>query len=367
MIIGVDAGCLGVSDKRLKTGVYRFSLGLLKRLTFFDRKNKYRLYSFTPLSKEVLSQFGNNTNNIVLRPKKGWMSLRVSLEFLLNSPDIFLGLSQALPLYHPHKSIIFVHDLAFEYYPDGYKKSYRRLSRQTKSAARNADKIISVSQSTKNDLIDLYGIEARKIAVIYHGVEPIFFPQPQKVIEKTIKKYLLDTPFFLFVGSLKSIKNIPRLISAYEQFLRKIKTPYKLILAGSNFWFDEKITQTIEKLKLKDKVKIIGYINDEDLPGIYSGATAFVSPSLYEGFGLPHLEALSCGIPVVGSNLSSLPEIIGDAGLLVDPKDTGMISDALFQLATNIRLQKKLKEKALSQAKKFSWEKSAKKLLELYE
>lgn len=386
MIIGVDAGCFGVSDIRLKTGVYHFGFNLLKQLSSIDKKNKYLLYSFFPMSKDTLSEFRDNVQNRVIKPKIGWLNLRLSLEFLFKKPDIFLGLSQALPIYHPLKTIIVVYDLAFERYPECYGKSYHRLSRQTKYAVKNCDKIIAVSDSTKNDIVNLYGIDPDKITVIYHGIPIInrfadFTPQGSprsagsplgclrhhKEIIRIKKKYHLKDNYFLFVGSLKPIKNIPRLIQAFAIFLGKVKKDYQLVLAGSDYWLDKNISEKIDQLKLKKSIKILGYVADEDLPGLYRNSLSFVSPSLYEGFGIPIIEAMACKTPVITSNTSSMPEITGKSAILVNPENIKDLSGALYQIATDENLRKKLKKEGPKRAGNFSWKKSAKQLLYLIE
>ena len=365
MIIGVDAGCLGVTDKRLKTGVYYFAYYLLKNLLKIDKRNQYLLYSFHPLDTGVLRQFGSGAKNLVLRPSKGWLNFRLSLEFWLNKPDIFLGLNQALPLFHPVKSIIYIHDLAFEHYPACYPDSYPRLSRQTRYAVRHCDKIVAVSQSTKNDLVRLYNVDSEKIKVICHGVSADFKPQGQEKINIIREKYRLSQPYFLFVGSFKPLKNIPGIIQAFALFCKRSKSSYKLVLIGSDFWRDKEISKTIEDLDLESEVVNLGYLETDDLPAIYSGATAFISPSLYEGFGMPHLEAMSCGTPVITSDGSSMSEMIEKAGLLVDPFNIYEISQAMQRLVTDKELYSKLKEKSLKRAKEFSWKKSAESLLDM--
>lgn len=359
MIIGVDAACLGVTDKRLKAGVYHFAVNLMQNLLSIDRKNKYLLYSFYPISKDLLKSFGPNACNRVLTPKKGWLNLRLSLEFLLRKPDIFLGLSQALPFYHPVKSFVYVHDLAFELYPQFYPGANPRLSRQTKFAVKNADRIVAVSNATKNDLTRLYGVDPRKIAVIYHGVEDRFKPGLLKVLPQI--------PYFLFVGSYKPGKNIPTIIKAFRLFLKNFKKPCRLVIAGSDYWEDTQANKLIKELNLEKQVKIAGFVREDELPRLYRGATAFVSPSFYEGFGMPILEALASGVPVITSPKGSITEIVGDAALLVDPEDYEGLGKAMLKVATDDKLRDRMIEKGLEKSKQFSWQKSAKELFNLYE
>lgn len=365
MIIGVDTGCLSVGDKRLKVGVYQLSFNLLSNLSNLDRSNKYLLYSFSPISQEVLSHFGPNMNNKVLRPRRFWLTTRVSLEFVFKKPDVFLGLGQALPIFHPPKTIVFIYDLAFEYYPNCYLSSFNRLSRQTKYAVCHSDRIVAISNSTKDDLVKLYGVNKKKIEIVYPGVDSIFKPQPSIKIDRIKEKYLLKKPYFLFVGSFKPIKNIPRIIDGFYKFLKQMKKSYQLILVGSDLWLDQEIFKRIKQLRLKEKIVNLGYLPREDLPGIYGGAVAFISPSLYEGFGIPLLEAMACGTPVITSNIGSMPEVVGEAALLIDPNSADDIAQAMKQVAYHTTVYNMLQKRGLKQAKKFSWSKLARKVLKL--
>jgi len=344
VIIGVDCGCLGIKDKYQQTGVWRFAVEILSSLTHKDKKNQYLLYSFEKIPPEILGIFGQHVKNLVLKPKKFWLSGRLSAEFLIRKPDLFLGLSQALPFYHPYPSIVFVHDLAFEKYPQAYGNSYKRLSRQTKFAVKHANKIVAVSNATKGDLVKLYGVAENKIEVIYHGVGNNFQP---KEGQKTRK------PTILFVGTLKPVKNIKKLVAAFKNFNRKMKNNYQLVLAGTNEL----------KIPSDEEVKVVGFVDDKDLPSIYSAAEIFLSPALSEGFGLPIAEAMACGLPVVTSDIPSSHEIAGSAALYADPDNINDISEKLYLLATDRKLAKKLGQEGIKRAKMFTWEKSAEKLL----
>lgn len=355
MTIGVDAGCLSVSDERLKVGVYQLGFNLLSNLSKLDRVNKYLLYSFSSISQDILSCFGPNIESRILRPKRFWLTARLSLEFFLKKPDIFLGLGQALPFFHPLKSIIFVYDLAFEYYPNCYPGSFSKLSRQTKYAVHHSDKIVAISNSTRDDLIKLYDINEEKIEVVYPGVDSIFKPQTFKKVSKIKEKYNITRPYFLFIGSLKPIKNIPKIIEGFYKFLEQTRRSYQLILAGSDFWLDKGIPRRIKQLKLGKEILNLGYLEREELPIIYSGAIAFISPSLYEGFGIPLLEAMSCGTPIITSDVGSMPEVTGDAALLINPNNTDGISEALVKITENKDLRNRMRTRGFKRVKNFSW------------
>lgn len=357
-IIGVDAGCLGVTDQRLKVGVYRVAYNLLKELGKIDRRNQYRLYSFNPIEQKVMRGLGKRMENVVLKPRRGWFRLRLPLELKLRPVDIFLGLSQALPSSSSH-NILLVHDLAFEHYPDFYPGSYQKLAKNTRRSVKIADQILAVSDSTKKDLVELYGAPEKKITVSYQGVGKNFSPQGES--------FKLKAPYFLFVGTLKKRKNIPLILKGFAHLLKKTRSKFKLVLVGCNLWFDSEIPKTVKTFRLEDKILITGFVNDQDLPKFYRGAVAFVSPSLYEGGGLTHLEAMACGTPVIAANVSSMPEMIGRAGILVNPQREREIGDALVKTAFDNKLRVHLIKKGISRAKKFTWQKFASRAFKLIE
>lgn len=356
MIIGVDAGCLGIKDKRLQVGVYQVAYNLLKGLAKIDRENKYILYSFDPINKEILHELGNNMHNKVLHPKKGWMSIRLPLEFLKEKPDVFLGLSQAIPPYHPFKSIAFIHGLDFYTKYHVYRSGLNKLKKNTKYAVENSHKIITSSNFLKTSIIKNFNTQ-NDIQVIPLGVEEKFNPHGKKLV--------LDKPYLLFVGSLKPSKNIPGILKGFSYFLDNINKDYYLVICGGDFWMDKNIECIINKLGLRKSVKIQGAIENKLLPKFYRGAEFFVSPSLYEGFGLTYLEAMNCGCPVIAGNTGAEKEIINDCGILVNPRDYKKIAEAMLRMAKNPRLKKRYMKKGLIQAKKFTWYNFAKKILNI--
>ena len=241
--------------------------------------------------------------------------------------------------------------------------SYKLLLPRT---LKTADKIIAVSNSTKKDLMHHFDIPEEKIKVILEAADEKFKPLNNKEINKVNQKYSLNFPFILYVGTLEPRKNIPSLIKAFYK-LKKKNLQYKLVIAGKKGWKYKEIFETIDKLNLQNDVVFTGYVSDEDLPALYNAADLFVYPSIYEGFGLPPLEAMACGTPVITSNTSSLPEVVGDAGIMVDPYDIDGLVDAMYEVLTNEGLRENMIKKGLERAKMFSWEKCARETLEVYE
>lgn len=349
MIIGVDAGMLSQGDQHLKTGVYRVAVNLLRELGRIDTTNTYRLYSFAPIDKEVLRSFGPMMKNVVLTPMRGWFTVRLPLELYIHPVDVFLGFAQALPRCRGRK-IGFVYDLGFLRFPSGYPASSDRLTRLTNELIARADHIVTISQASKQDIVEEYHVRKNIITVIPLGADHTFTPHGNTVKRKH--------PYFLFVGVLKPGKNIPFLINAFGLFLARQKNIYDLLLIGGDDWLDPDIDRTIKKLNLERRVQRLGFVDDKELPAYYRGATAFVSPSLIEGFCLPAVEAMASGCPVMVSDIPVMKEIVGNAGIFIDPTDTDECARALQSVLVSDR-RRKLRSLGFSRAKMFSWKKSA--------
>ncbi len=355
MLIGVDCGCLGIKDKRLKVGVYRLAINLLETLGKLDKKNTYLLYSFYPIEKPLLRKFGSKMKNIVVRPARGWMKIWLPLRISRDKPDVFLALGQAIPRYlrfdkKPY-TIGFFYDLAFEKFPKMYIESLSKLKKNSREAAMKSDVILTISESSKKDIVKIYNIKKSKIKVSYPGI-------PQE-FSTAGEKYKSKKPYFLFVGSLKKTKNVPGIIKGFLFFLEKSKLDFDLYIVGGDRWFDREIEQSTKN------IKFLGFVNDKKLVALYRGAVAFVSPSFYEGFGLPILEAMVIGCPVIGSNAGSIPEIVGDAGILVNPKSYEEIGEAMLDISKNPKKRKAMIKKGISRAREFSNTSFAKDVLNL--
>jgi len=347
MIIGVDGGALSISDERLKLGVYWVNVNLLRALGKLDKKNSYVIYSFIPIDRELMKSFGPRMENKVLRPARGWFSLRLPLELSMHPVDLFLGISQAIPT-SSSRNIGIIYDLGFLHHPDAYPGSHNKLKQQTDAVVRKADAIIAISHAVKTDVEERYGLGDKKIRVAYPGVD--------KTFTSTGKRFIGRHPYFLFVGALKPGKNVPTLINGFAEFLRKQKKNYDLYLLGGEFWKDERIDSEIVRLGLNSRILKLGFVPDSQLASYYRGAVSFVSPSLYEGFCLPAIEAMACGCPVLGSTDGAMPEIVGNAGILIDPMDIEAMVNAMNSLAGNEKLRKSYRRKGIIRAKQYSWD-----------
>ncbi|HXW01572.1 MAG TPA: glycosyltransferase family 1 protein, partial [Anaerolineae bacterium] len=260
-----------------------------------------------------------------------------------------------------------IHDLAFLLYPHFLTKESARYYGQIDQAWRKTDHIIAVSEATKHDSIKMLGVPEKKITVIHEAANPIYRPLPKDEARRVAKqKYNLDRDFILFVSTIEPRKNLPGLLQAYRRLRDHYKREETLVLAGSNGWLWEEVYETVAKLNLDNHVAFLGRVPSEDLVYLYNAARLLVHPSFYEGFGLTPLEAMTCGVPVIVSNTSSLPEVVGDAALLINPHDIEGLTVAIWRVLTEEELRQDLICKGLKRAKKFSWQQAAEKTLEVY-
>ncbi len=297
-----------------------------------------------------------------------WHRLKLPLwvELFTGPLDIFHSPDFVLPPVRRARTMLTVHDLSFMRYPECADANLRAyLNKVVPRSVRRADLVLADSQSTKDDLVELLGVEPNKIEVVYPGVEERFHPiKDQAILKEVRKRYNLPPPFILGLGTLQPRKNFARLIEAFAD-LRF--ADLRLVIVGGKGWLYEEIFATVERLGLEEKVIFPGFVADEDLPALYNLADLFVFPSLYEGFGLPPLEALACGTPVITSNASSLPEVVGEAGLMVEATDTEGLTEAMRRVLEDDALREGMIASGLEQARQFTWQKAAARLLNLYE
>lgn len=277
---------------------------------------------------------------------------------LLHSPDFIP------PLRGARRHVITVHDLTFLHFPQHKDAPAQRYyNDQIETAVRQADHILSVSEATKNDLMTMLHVSAEKITVQPHGVDERFYPMMADELAPHVAGLSLPESYILFVGTLEPRKNIPALLDAYAEL--KDKPP--LLLVGKPGWLFDETMARIEQMRAKGhEILIRSDISDAMLPIVYNRARVLVLPSFYEGFGMPALEAMACGTPVVVSNTSSLPEVVGDVGLLIDPNDPTTLRDALEHTLTHMEWARDASERGIERAKQFTWENSAQIALSVY-
>jgi glycosyltransferase involved in cell wall biosynthesis len=343
--------------RRVGSGEYCYQL--LLNLNKIDKKNNYIIY--LPQSPTVdLPKESSKWHYRIVGPRKLWMLLGLSLEFLLrrSKPDVFFSPTHYLPIVSPNKSAISILDLSYIHFPELFKPTdLNQLTKWTKYSVGKASKIFTISKASKDDIIKEYKVPGQRIAVVYPGIKAI---SDMNVIKE---KYEIKKDYVLFVGTLQPRKNIVRLIEAFSRLKRDIE----LVIVGKKGWLYEEILSAPKKYQVESRIRFFDSVTDADLPYFYQNAICFVLPSLYEGFGLPVLEAMKYGCPVVTSNISSLPEAGGDAALYVNPQDTDDIREKLELIIDDEKLRKELIRKGYEQIKKFSWEKTAKETLTVLE
>jgi glycosyltransferase involved in cell wall biosynthesis len=370
MLIGIDAS-RAVAARR--TGTENYSLNLIRELLAQGQDRRFRLYFNRAPATDLF--LGGAEWRVMPFPRL-WTHLRLSWEMLSNPPDLLFVPSHVLPLAHPQHTVVTVHDLGYHYYPEAhtlFQNVYLRWS--TQYNARAATRVLADSEATRQDLIRYYGTPKEKIAVVYPGRDEALAPvaESQRLADMRAH-YGLSDSYFLYVGTLHPRKNLVRLVQAFASLIQSLTSSsqhpmdsLQLVLAGQKGWLYEEIFAEVRRLDLTERVVLTGYVPDAHLGGLLSGALAFVFPSLYEGFGLPVLEAMACGTPVVCSDVSSLPEIAGDAALLVDPLDAEDLAQALYQIAVDERLRRTLVARGLQQVQLFSWRRCAQETLQVLE
>lgn len=366
MRIGIDARILGYR----RAGIGKYTQRLIEQLPTLEKQdNFFILHSWR--DSETLVKQANFHRQTLLTPCHNrfeqWI-LPLETFFLgldlLHSPDFIP------PFYRTYKSIITVHDLAFLRFPHFVTSDSAHHYGMIDQAARNTDHIIAVSESTKADLINMLGVSERKITVIHEAADPIYRLINDKAsIQQALEKYkLAQRPYIFFLSTIEPRKNLPTLLRAFRQLLNEYPSMKDLVLAvaGEKGWLFEDVFKLYNDLNLQQNVYFLGRVAQEDLPALFNGAIIHVHPSFYEGFGLTPLEAMACGTPTISSNVSSLPEVVGDAGLLVPPDNIDEWTNSIYRLINDSTLRQTLSEKGLRRAAQFSWNKAAQQHLEVY-
>lgn len=414
MIIGIDASR---ANRKYKSGTEWYSFYLIKELARIDQDNQYILYTDVALEKSLANLTPANISLDSDIDKKGfqkvasphnnfkakvlkwplpffWTQLRLSWEMILHSPDALFIPAHTLPFIYPKNSVMTIHDLGFERDRQLYSNELmgksalmRRilnfivkifslgkyganpldyLSYSTRFALKHAKKIITISNFSKKEICDIYPVNGENIQVIYHGVNRALYRKidDQEKIDKVLNKYGINAPYIFYVGRLEKKKNTPNLVDAFSIMREKHKgIKHKLVLVGAaSLGFDE-VKYIIQQFHLDDEVIITGWVPEEDMPYIFNGATAFIFPSFYEGFGMPLLQAMACGTPVIASNMTSIPEIANNAALLFDPNDKVEMASVMFRIITDRELRDGLIVKGYENVAKFNWEKCARETL----
>lgn len=381
MQIGIDGNEANVKN-RVGTGEY--ALELLGQFA----KNKSHHFSIY-LKEDPIGDLPKETANFkyqVIGPKNFWtqFALPISLTFG-KKPDVFFSMAHYGPRFSSVPYVVTIHDLSYLHFPQLFKKNdLYQLTNWSKYSILNSAHVIAPSNSTKDDILKNYHVKSSKVTVTYEGYDKNRFkPQPKAKITQVLKKYKIAGDYLIFVGTLQPRKNIERLIEAFasiahsSQFIvnssnnsvnRERSTQnFQLVIVGKLGWLYGSIFAKVKALGITKNVVFTDFVPDADIPGLISGAKVYINPSLWEGFGIPVIEAQACGVPVVASNTSSLPEIVGDSAIQVDPESVQSIAKGIEKVLTSEKTSSDLVKKGLVNAKRFSWQECAQKTLAVLE
>lgn len=351
-------------------GIGWFTFETLKRITTqHPEVDFFFLFDREPDPEYI---FSNNVTPVVIGPQARhpvlfvlWFEIAVAWKLREIHPDLFLSPDGYLSLSTKTASLAVMHDLNFEHFPADLpwlvRKYYRFFFPRF---AKKAMRIATVSEYSRADIVTQYGVAAEKIDVVYNGANELFKPLPDEMIEQTRLKFSEGHPYFLFVGSLHPRKNLARLFLAFDLFSETSAADIRLLVVGERKWWTKPIREAYDGMKFKDKVHFCGRLGIDDLCRVTASALATTYISYFEGFGIPIIESFRSGVPVITSNVTSMPEVAGDAALLIDPYDVNSISDAMQRLATDNELRSKLITKGFERAELFGWQITADRLWE---
>jgi len=350
-------------------GAGNYVKNLVLSLSKLDQNNEYLLFA-SQQNAHHLRDLGSNfrieyaPGNRFLRLP--WEQTVLPLRLKKERIDAYHGPTFVAPLLKTCRQAVSILDMTFHLTPERHsllKRAYFRF--MIPQMARRCEKVIAISESTKRDLVSLLEIQAEKICVTHLGVDKRFRPATEEQeLARVRRKYNLPSKYILYVGVIEPRKNLETLVDAYQA--DSFHGEFDLVLAGSLGWGFTRLLEKIANSHVRNRIQMPGYVADADLPALFNMAAVFVYPSVYEGFGLPVLEAMACGTPVITSQVSSLPEVAGDAAILVDPSDPKAFASALQNVLGDDHLRKSLSERGIQRARLFTWEKTAQKTLEVY-
>jgi glycosyltransferase involved in cell wall biosynthesis len=363
MLIGIDGNEANVKNR---VGVNQYAYHLLVNLSRLDTQNRYLIYLKNPPLPDLPAP-SPNWQYLVFGPEKLWTRLALPLHlFLGKKPALFFSLSHYSPPISPCPTIPTIHDLGYLLSPEQFtKKDFYQLTYWTESSLKQASHIVAVSEFTKSELQKIYHLDPKKISVAYNGVDnpPII---SSSTANATLSKFgLKGSNFFLCLGTLKPNKNLPFLIRAYSQFRQSTKEPIFLVIAGKKGWLFDSIFKLVISLKLQDSVIFTDFISETEKWVLLKNALCLLLPSLYEGFGIPAIEAQKIGTPIIASNIAPLQEILKDSAVLIDPYKQSELTDALIKIQSASTRQK-LSQTGLKNAQKYTWENTALSVIKVF-
>jgi glycosyltransferase involved in cell wall biosynthesis len=368
MRIAIDAHSIGMGLGGNETYVSN----LIQALAEIDAQNEYILYVTKP---EAMERFGNRWPNVKVRPTLPHTPLvRIPLTLsaeLRRRPVDILHVQYTAPPWAPCAVVAMIHDLSFEHLPETFnRRSWMQMRLTVRRTARSAAHVITDSDFSRADIVRTYRLSPDRVTTTPLAASPIFRPSedPNEIL-RVREKYGIKGDYVLAVGSIQPRKNIVRLINAYASLVRngEVDALTSLVIAGKRAWLFEETLRAARASDVRDRIIFTGYVPETELPALYSGATCFVYPSYFEGFGIPLLEAMQCGTPTIASTGSCFPEVVGDASLTVDPFDESAIANAIRRVIQDNQLHNDLRDRGFKRSKLFDWRKTARATLDVFE
>lgn len=353
-----------------ETGNETYILNLIRGLMRVDATSQYLLYSPHTESLSVLDPLPPNFSAVRVNPASSAIRIPFGLPARVQADHVdVLHVTYVAPPIVASRVVATVHDISYELFPETFSTRDKAILKTlVPGTLRRADAVITVSESSKRDIVSHYGTSPEKIMVVYQSIAPHFRVLPKDdALRHRLGEFGIRGPYILAVGNLQPRKNLYRLILAYARLLRNGAYRGNLVLVGKSKWQESSLFQLAHELGLEDHINFTGYVTDEDLVALYNGADVFVYPSLYEGFGLPPLEAMACGCPVVASDSSSLPEVVGDAGILAPPQSDDAIAWAISRLIFEPGLRTTLMTRGVERVQRFSMLAAAQQTMRLYQ
>ena len=346
-------------------GIGWFTYETIRRITCQNPEHRFFFFFDRKFSDEFI--FSQNIQPLVLLPQARhpflfylWFEHSVPKALKKVNADLFISTDGFLSLKADVKTLLVIHDIAFEHFPETVGKVARwYLGKYSRQFARKANRIATVSEFSKQDIVDTYGIASGKIDVVYNGANADYQPHTESESKDVPAKFGLHHDYFIYAGAIQPRKNLANLLRAFEAFKQNNPGETQLVIAGRKAWRYEHVFQIHQHMQFKDDVIFTGHLTTQELSKLVSNAVAMVYVSKFEGFGIPLIEAMNCETPVITSNVSSMPEVAGDAALLVDPDSVSEIAEAMQKILKDVNLRQSLIKKGNIQRQKFSWDKTA--------
>jgi glycosyltransferase involved in cell wall biosynthesis len=352
-----------------QAGITQYTLNLIRALAEIDQENAYSILQRRPDQRTIIEQENFRRVSLLAPTHHPLEQYVLGLELLLHGKQDVIHCTDFIPpFYYRGPAVVTVHDLAFLLYPHFLTRKAARYYGLIDRAVRHAEHVIAVSEATKRDIVRLTGTPENKITVIYEAADSLYKPvDDQQALDRVHAQYHLPQQFILFVGTIEPRKNLPTLIRAYHGLVEKYKSPADLAIVGRRGWLYDDVYNLVDQLGLRDRVHFLGRVPTLDLLYLYNASRMLVLPSYYEGFGLPPLEAMACGVPVIVSDTSVMPEVVGDAALRVPHEDVEGFTVAMWRLLTDHDLRADMIAKGTKRVKCFSWERAARETLQVYQ